>query len=176
MAPKILPDQAYLRECFDYDPAVGLLIWRERPLTHFANEWARKVWNSNFSGKLAGARGTKGIKAYISYRGYYIHRIIWKWMTGEEPPVTGDHKNRDPFDNTWRNLRLAGYDQQAWNTRNRRTHSLPKGVSLKRDGRYSARIMARGKCYHIGYFSTAEEAHSAYVDKSHELHGEFSNW
>ena len=44
-----------------------------------------------------------------------IHRIIWKWVTGEEPGYTIDHINRIPSDNRIRNLRVADWSTQMLN-------------------------------------------------------------
>jgi hypothetical protein len=47
---------AFLRECFDYDPATGALTWRERPLTHFKGKYAQRscnAWNALRAGKPA---------------------------------------------------------------------------------------------------------------------------
>ena len=34
---KKLPEQKYLKECFDYIPENGHLIWKTRPAEHFKN-------------------------------------------------------------------------------------------------------------------------------------------
>ena len=39
----------------------------------------------------------------------------------------------------------------------------PRGVRLHKYGRYEARIMIRGRRIELGYYDTAEEAHTAYV-------------
>ncbi len=50
-----------------------------------------------------------------------------------------------------------------------------KGVIFhKRDKKFIASIRVLGKQKCLGYFSTAEEAHSAYIKASGELHGQFS--
>ena len=54
-----------------------------------------------------------------------IHRLVWKWVTGEEPGVTIDHINRQRSDNRFWNLRIAdwvtqmnnradNFNKQAW--------------------------------------------------------------
>ena len=42
MALRTLPDQAYLRQCFDYDPETGILTWKTRPRSHLPND---RIWN-----------------------------------------------------------------------------------------------------------------------------------
>ncbi len=43
--PTPLPEQSYLNACFRYEPATGLLHWRERPVGHFKTERDARAWN-----------------------------------------------------------------------------------------------------------------------------------
>jgi hypothetical protein len=171
MAIIALPDAGYLHECFSYDPASGDFRWKERPRHHFLTNNAFSAWNARWSGKIAG-RTRRQIS--LDSRDFLCSRIIWKMMTGTDPPALVDHQNnKAPLDNKWENLRSATRPQN--NTNRRVTNSLGiKGVSQKKN-RFRAMVRSAGKRNHLGYFDTAEEAHAAYCKAARELHGEFWN-
>lgn len=94
---KKMPSQAVLREWFDYDPETGELRYKS----------GEEVCpNSQRSYKLVMVKGER----------YLIHRIIWKWMTGEDPTERVDHRDRNKRNNKWNNLRLATASQNVANT------------------------------------------------------------
>ena len=107
MRSKILPPAEYLRQRFDYDPETGLLTWRARGVP---NVDARLV------GKVAGRFHARG---YISVRldgeAFYAHRIIWKMVTGFDPPDQIDHENHIKSDNRLSNLQPASYETNGRN-------------------------------------------------------------
>lgn len=89
-----------------------------------------------------------------------------------------DHINCDTLDNRRTNLRECTH---AENMRNRRLSVKSttgyKGVSLDRnrpDKPYAAHIKVNKKTVHLGRFTTAEQAHEAYVAAAKDLHGEFA--
>ena len=53
MKPILLPDQAYLLECFKYDPLTGDIVWANRPIHHFKTEGAFKKFNTQYADKPA---------------------------------------------------------------------------------------------------------------------------
>jgi hypothetical protein len=96
-----LPEQQYIKSILHYDTITGILTWLPRP----NNEW----WNDNVAGKQAGTQRTNGYRQVsIGYNGtkriYKEHRIIWLYMTGNEPTDTIDHINHIRSDNRWCNL------------------------------------------------------------------------
>jgi hypothetical protein len=171
MAIRPLPDAEYLRQCLDYDPDTGVLTWRERPREHFPDERAWKIWNTKNAGKPAGTPRRRYVGIHDHPR--MIHRVIWKLVTGKEPPRQIDHRDQDFMNNRWNNLREAtGHENQ----RNRGAQSNNttgfKGVS-KYDNRFRARIFFNGKTRCLGSFRTAEAAHAAYCTAAREHHGDF---
>ena len=163
--------------CFDYEPDTGALTWRERPQEHFRNRRGWAIWNGRYPGLAAGSRRKDGyILVNINKNRFYIHRVIWKWMTGEEPLATVDHKDVDPSDNRWAQLRNATKQQ------NQQNHPLStanktgfKGVH-KVYHRFQAFIRVDGRSKYLGTFATAEEAHAVYCAAAIEIHGRFARF
>src|SRR3990167_3456923 len=155
-----------LREVLHYDPETGECTWLSSPK------------NRARAGRVAGSIMKIGYREIsIDGRHYLAHRLVFFYMTGKWPADQVDHKNGDPLDNRWRNLRNASCAQNQHNQRRHRTNTSGfKGVGFdKNSNRWRARIRANGKRYWLGVFDTAEAAHAAYSAKSNELHGEFSN-
>lgn len=84
-----------------------------------------------------------------------------------------DHINCDSLDNRRHNLRLCTPLESAWNRRGHKTAKYPKGVRPM-GRKFRSNIMCRGVRYHLGTFDTVEEAHAAYCEAAHRLHGEFA--
>jgi hypothetical protein len=173
-AIKILPPVELLREYLDYDPETGWLIWKPRARHRFATYKGWAVWNANNAGARAGnVKGTGHRRVLIEKSSYQEHRVIYKWMTGEEPPETLDHKHGDGDNNRWVNLRPASHLQQKWNMRIRNDNKSGfRGVHPS-GTRWSARISIDGRYQHIGCFGTAEDAAAAYEAIARGFQGEF---
>lgn len=155
----------------DYNPETGEFIWRR--CLH-----ATKEWNDTHEGMPAGDINEDGyLTIQINNRVYLAHRMAFVIMTGRQP--TGkivDHIDRVRTNNKWSNLRLATIAQNSANQSIRVDNQTGhKGVSFKKQtGRWLARITTEGKTNHLGYFDTKEEAASAYMAASLDIHGEFS--
>lgn len=179
MALKPLPEQAYLRQCFDYDPATGILTWLSRPIEHFPDRKRWLNWLARFPGKQAGwiAKTEWGeyIQVGISSKKYQAHRVIWKMIHGTEPPQI-DHVNNVGTENWLDNLREATNQQNGSNVRKHKDGKSPlKGVH-KHKRKWVASIGHNYKVIYLGLFDTPEEAHAAYSNAAAELHGEFANF
>lgn len=174
--PKWLPSAEYLRECFDYDPDTGVLIWRARPLHHFKNADYQRKWNSSHAGKQPGSPNPRYLNIGLHGRVFLAHRIIWMMQTGNWPNQI-DHKNRDGTDNRWHNLREATHQQNKWN-RNRPERILPRGVRGLKNGRFVAHLYGTKDdgsrtLKSLGTYDTPEEAHAAWLAAVSEERGEF---
>jgi hypothetical protein len=101
-------------------------------------------------------------------------------MTGNWPKYQIDHINLKRADNRWINLREATHGQNVQNSSLRKNNTTGfKGVSklshkckLKRP--FRARITVNNREIILGVFSTAEEAHTAYLAAAKKHYGEFA--
>lgn len=164
-------DVQYLKSRLDYCPSTGVLTWKRKT----GNDRATKSWNTRFAGTEAGCIHSTGYRA-ILFEGVseLAHRLVWIWMTGEDPDQTIDHRDGDRLNNRWSNLRLASRSENQCNRRGRSdSASGLKGVS--RNGRrWRASIMVRGVSEQLGSYPTKEAAHAAYCEAAGRLHGEFA--
>lgn len=183
---KCLPlDAKYLRECFRYNRRTGSLKWKHRPRHHFLTPMGFNWFNSVMPGKEAGWKAFRrgGTPHHIAVeiriggrtRHMTVHRIALTMCGVNLCNRDGDHKNGNPFDNRFRNLRAADKYESARNKgplkRNGKPRLLPKGVY--QDGkRFMAKIGPAGRIY-LGMFDTPELASRAYEKKAKELFGEF---
>lgn len=156
------PDE--LRERLSYDPETGRLTWK-------------KARDSGRIGKEAKCLDVAGyIQVNVAGSVLKGHRIAWAIYYGEWPSDHIDHINGVRNDNRIANLRCVN---GTMNTQNKRNGSCKSktgvlGVyfyeQMRPEKRYRAKIQANGKQYHLGGFSTPEEAHEAYVQAKRRLH------
>jgi hypothetical protein len=173
--PKPLPSADYLRACFDYAPETGELRWKVRPREHFATTRAWLRCNTMFAGTIVRADNS-GNHSMIGLANsvYGAHRIAWKWMTGQEPPASLDHEDRNGFNNRWSNLRAATPTGQVQNRQQPRTKSSYRGAyQSPGEKRWFSSIRKNRVSHYLGSFNTAEEAAAAYEAAARKFHGEF---
>lgn len=172
-----LPSQKYLKQCLDYDPSIGLLTWKARPLKHFANKQAWSRWNKRDAGKEFGRKHPNGSRGgHINGQWFYAHRVIWKRVTGRNPNFIPDHINRNARDNRWKNLRRSTHPQNCAN------HSLrPDNKSghagvyyAKHESRWKVQLNASGKRYYLGSYNSKAEALAVRQDAEKKYHKRFT--
>ena len=160
---KPLPTVEQILERFSYDEISGIF--------YHAKAGAK-------FGKPAGGRDTTGVTLYFGSLGRFkAHRIAWRLKTGEDPlELVIDHKDQDPFNNAWENLRKASEEQNGWNSSGIPNNSTGvKGVTLE-SGKFRARIrVGSGVRLNLGRFDTLEEAQEALRVAREEHHGDFAN-
>jgi hypothetical protein len=116
------------------------------------------------------------LRTTIKGKRYFIHKLIWLWMTGEYPSdMIVDHIDRNRLNNCWDNLRLCNKAQNAWNRLQGMSVVGFKGVYKTTKGpNFFSQIMCCGESIYLGTFPTAKEASDAYQLKAAELFGEYS--
>jgi hypothetical protein len=164
-----------LREVLHYDPETGVFTWLPRPLGQFARLSQGKVWNVRFPGTQAGSPDKKGyIHIAIDKTLFKAHRLAFLYMTGEWPKHEVDHINQVKADNRWANLRDVPHQTNSQNARRARGSETATGLlgayQEKDSGRFFASIGINGRARWLGYYSTAEAAHAAYVAAKREHH------
>lgn len=164
MAKQPIPSPEELRQLLRYDPNTGKMFWiGGRGMPTGKEAFTADDGHGYRQGRIKG-------------RNIQAHRIAWALAYGRWPDVEIDHINRNKADNRLINLREATPSE---NGRNKPAQSNNvsgyKGVSWRSSKRrWRAQIALNGRNLHLGYFNTAEEAHSAYSDAARKIHGEFA--
>jgi hypothetical protein len=70
-----------------------------------------------------------------------------------------DHINGDKLNNHVDNLRLVNQQENCFNRTNTKGYSFRKARN-----KFESKIMLNGKSKHLGYFTTEEDAHQAYLN------------
>jgi hypothetical protein len=151
-----------LNELFTYNPVTGELRWKSVP----------KKFQRAKVGDLAGTVGASGyLVVGVDRIYYYVHRIIWKMMTGIDPFDQVDHEDTNRLNNRWLNLREASNGPNVQNSRLRKDNrSGFKGVCW--DSHHKAwAATIDGK--RIGRFKDKQDAIAARMRAAEELHGPF---
>lgn len=99
----------YLQECFEYRD--GKLYWKARPLSHFKNEAAFKIYNGKLSGKEA-LGNINGISGYAQggLDKVQLSRsvIVYAVCKGKYPNRSIRHIDNDRANDRIENLRDIG--------------------------------------------------------------------
>lgn len=157
-----------VRECFDYNPETGDLIWRARP-------GARRNWNNQFAGTIAGSSARHGyLKVSIDGGHYQAHRVVWLWNYGSLENLQVDHIDHDRRNNRVSNLRLVTLRENGMNI------GLPKGnksgvVGVRwrpKASRWHAYITVHQRHIDLGFFEKKSDAVAVRraAEKEHGFH------
>ena len=151
-----LPSLERIKELFIYDDE----------LKNFTNKVTR---GRAKAGKISGYLDEYGYRwIRVDYTLYLAHRLIWLWHTGDDPGgLLVDHKDQDPTNNCFTNLRLATDPQNQINANQ-------KGYCFHKEaGRWEAYIHIDQVKHYLGLHDTEEEARAAYLTAARETFGEF---
>ena len=107
MSIKIL-NLPLLEECVSVDFVSGVLIWKERPISHFASAPVAGAWNTKYANTLAGSDSEGGYRILTFQSDYFKqHRIIYGLFHNDANPPPIDHYDGDKMNNNISNLRPA---------------------------------------------------------------------
>lgn len=168
--PTKLPSQKYLKECFRYELSTGLLFWCKRPRKHFASERGWRIWNKRWPGTEAFKQVTVWghRRGRVAGHALLAHRVVWKMVTGKEPPDAIDHRDRKGQNNRWKNLRKATSSQNCMNV-------VRKGYYFCKDHkRWRVHISIAGKKTKIAECKSEEEAIAVRQKIVREVYGGFA--
>lgn len=157
------PSLERVRELLAYDPETGV--------------FTRKVANSNSTkvGDVAGALTDRGyVRMRVDGCFVYGQGLAWFYVHGVWPEQEIDHINGVRSDNRIGNLRDVSRKDNMQNQRKAQASNKSTGVLgvhfHKAMKKFRASIRFDGKPKHLGYFTTADDAHSAYVAAKRQLH------
>lgn len=150
------------REIFHYDPATGLLTWKE------------SISQKSKIGHAAG--GLNITDGYLQVRAenklYRVHRIAWLYMTGVWAGYI-DHINGIRSDNRWANLRSVSNAENMQNCIKPHSNNTTGFLGVyfdKRKKKFRAQIMVHGEKVHLGTHETAKLAHEKYLEAKRIYH------
>lgn len=151
-----------VRELFNYDPFTGVLAWKKQPRGRYKPSL------------VAGYRSKEGyLITSVDNKLRKNHRLAWAVAYGAWPKHEIDHINGDKSDNRIANLRDVAHKENVENLLTANSYSKGRvlGVSWHvRIQKFHARIGVNGKLIHLGYYTTPEEAHQAYLTAKRRLH------
>ena len=139
---KIYPTREYLLECFDYKKENGELFWKRRPSSHFDGKTEWRVFNSRFTGKLAGCGCCDGRRVSVGKTIFFRHILIFIIETGRPPKNRLVKINGDFGDDRFSNLDI------------RNNGSVIRHTS----GNFDAITTSNGKQSYAGRFSNPDDA------------------
>lgn len=160
--------QSRVRELLRYDPRTGWFTWQIQS--------NGRVPAGSRAGTIKKERGNRR-EIKIDGKLYQASRLAFFYMTGQWPTQDMDHRNGDPEDDRWSNLREASRTQNVQNRGRFKTkkRDTPKGVSWHKGiGLYCARITVNKKTIALGTFDTPEEAGDAYARAARLYFGKFA--
>lgn len=158
-----LPKVERLKELFVIDRETGDLVWAKQCGT------VRR-------GAVAGAINADGYRrASVDGQLFMVHRLVWKILSGEEPPETLDHWDGNTLNNRFENLRTATASGNALNSKVRKDNKTNvKGVCFERQsGKWRAYLYVLGKQIRLGRFATEAQATKAVTEARLKTHSEF---
>lgn len=101
-------------------------------------------------------------------------RIAWLYMTGNWPDGVVDHKDGNPQNNKWENLRdikhRANIENRTRPNKNNKTGFIGVSAHPKKPGMFRAQITVAGRNKALGAYESAAVAHAAYLAAKRSMH------
>lgn len=180
----LVPHLAFLRECFEYEPDTGHLIWKQRPVAHFKTERGQKIFNSRRAGKRAGTRqGSDGrLQLHITSGDIELHcytaAVVWTLAHGTEVAdgLVIDHIDGDRDNERLDNLRLATSAGNSHNSRSKLTESGMRGV-FKNGKKFNVKFVLHNRTQKFVFSRSFEKLQDAKLCRKaleYKYHGQFA--
>lgn len=151
-----------LNELLSYDPYTGIWTWK-------VSRGKRKAR------AVAGHLDGEGyIQIQIDGIRYAAHNLAFLAMLGRWPTPECDHRDVNPSNNKWTNLREASRAQNAANRRLSKANKSGFMGVRKRGNIWEAVTNAGGRFRYLGCFPSPEQAHDAYAKAVIDLFGEYA--
>lgn len=144
--------------------------------TNRPNEWA--YVDDKYAWLIAACswyvKNTGHVQGRVKGKDQFLHRVIVELEGLDWLQV--DHKNRNPLDNRFSNLRLTTDRQQRANTGKQKNNTSGyKGVSWSRNAKkWCAQTSVYRRHVHLGYFTNKHEAARAYNQAALKYFGEYA--
>lgn len=162
-----LPEASFLHHMFTYEPDTGRLIWNKNLKEAGCRQKRR---NGEPNAVRVGIQFGEKLVQFVA------HRIIWAMMNTEPVPhgMVIDHRDGNPFNNKWGNLRLATHGKNLCNQKrvSKRKHDLPANVYPNGRG-FFAMVKVDGVVRRSPTVHTLSEAINS-RDSLLKEHGEFA--
>lgn len=150
---------ARLLELLAYSPETGAFYWRVRA-------------GCRAAGSAAGSTRRDGyVTVRVDGSRHFAHRLAWFYCHGAWPMQTVDHIDGNPSNNQLSNLRDVSHRKNLHNRtrpQSNNTHGF-LGVKRANRSRWVATLKRDGAPAYIGSFSSAAEAHAAYLAEKAKL-------
>ena len=162
-----MPSHERVLSVLRYDPLTGIFTWIAAPSSnkpHLVGTPAGRVLDTGYTDiKIDGCK-------------IGAPRLAWFYMTGEWPEAEIDHRDVNPANNRWDNLRPATRRQNGANRRLFKNNTSGwKGVSwAKTNRKWFASIRAGGKTKGLGHYDCGAAAHFAYLIAADKAYGEYA--
>lgn len=157
-----------VRDVLDYNASTGLFTWKAR--------LSVRAPIGSIAGSVSKYDGRRRIGVDNCH--HFASRLAWFYTYGAWPSGEVDHINMVRSDDRISNLRPSTHQQNNANRRALKNNALgAKGVTgINRNLRkkYRAKIHVNGRCIHLGYFASANEASEAYRRAAERFFGEFA--
>ena len=151
-----------LTDLLTYDSETGVFYWNK-------TRCGRAL-----KGSKAGTLRPDGyIQIGVSGYQYAAHRLAWFYIYREWPTELIDHKDHVRHNNRINNLRVVDSNGNNQNrvTPSKNNNSGYLGVSYSKTMRqWHAKIGLKYKTIHLGFYSSPEEAYSAYLKAKSLVH------
>ncbi|MBJ2270469.1 HNH endonuclease [Pseudomonas sp. MF6772] len=155
-----------VRELLNYCPETGIFTRKIRT--------AQRHKASSRADFLVTSGSSPGYhRVSVDSKRYQAHRVAWLYVHGVWPAEQIDHINGVRSDNRIANLRVADYtlnmENQRSAYRNNRS-GLLGAIWDQQSSKWRGQIVVEKKKIHLGSFSTAQDAHAAYLEAKRTLH------